>query len=264
MTTKTRPADPTPDDRTSSRWIVRVVGVLFLAAMFTYGPGSGLTTSVLDASDTLANVAANQTRFTLGAVLMLLNSVVVASIGVLLYPILRRHSERIAAGYYASRLIEAVLLTVGVISLLSLIGTSEGYTSTGVAGAHLESLGDLAIHVNGLAYQVGMATLGVGSLFFCYLLYRTRLVPRVLSVWGFAGYAVFLAGAVLELFGVGVGLLLSVPGGLFEVVFGGWLIFKGLAPAVAGPASRPARTGGTTQPGRALPEPSRSGKSITT
>lgn len=242
MTPKTRPADATSDDRTSSRRIVRIVGVLFLAAMFTYGPGSGITASVLDAPDTLANVASNQTRFTIGAVLMLLNSVVVASIGVLLYPILRPHSERIAAGYYASRLAEAVLLTVGVISLLSLSGISEGYTNAGTAGAHLQSLAGVAIHVNDLAYQIGMAALGVGSLFFCYLLYRTRLVPRFLSVWGFAGYAVFLAGALLELFGVGVGLLLSVPGGLFEVVFGAWLILKGFAPAAAEPATQPART----------------------
>jgi hypothetical protein len=242
MTPEIRPAHTTPHEPTSSRWTIRVVGVLFLAAMLTYGPGSGLTAAVLDASDILANVAANQTRFTLGAVLMLLNSVIVASIGVLLYPILRRHSERIAAAYYASRLTEAVLLTVGVLSLLSLIGISEGYTSAGTAGPHFETLASLAIQVNDLAYQIGMAALGVGSLFFCYLLHRTRLVPRLLALWGLAGYAVFLTGALAELFGVEVGLLLSIPGGLFEVTFGLWLIVKGmqLPPTLPSPR-QPAR-----------------------
>lgn len=183
-------------------------------------------------------MAAHQLPFTLGAVLMLLNSVIVVAIGVLLFPVLRPHSERIALGYLASRLVEGLLLTVGVLSLLSLIGLSDAYVEAGAAAAaHVETPAALAIQLNDGAYQVGMAALGAGSLFLCCLLYRTRLVPRGLAAWGFGGYAVLLAGSVLELFGVGVGLLLSLPGGLFEVVLGLWLIVKGFHPSAASPTS---------------------------
>jgi hypothetical protein len=137
----------------------RLVGTLFLAAILAYGIGTSLitsisATSVLSAPDTLSEVAANTAQFTLGVALMLANSVIVAAIGVLLFPILKRHSTPVARVYLAGRLVEAVVLIVGI-----------------------------------------------GFLFFCTLLFRTRLVPRFLAVWGVVGYAVFFAGAVLELVG---------------------------------------------------------------
>jgi len=47
-------------------------------------------------------------------------------------------------------------------------------------------------------------------------------------LWGVVGYAIHLTGAIAEVFGVHVSLLLSIPAGLFEVTFGVWLIAKGL------------------------------------
>src|SRR5947208_13807193 len=81
--------------------------------------------------------------------------------------------------------------------------------------------------------------LGIGSLFFCALLFRTGLVPRFLAVWGFIGYACFAGGNLLELFGVaGAALVSSIPGGLFELTFGIWLIAKGFrSTAAAAPVS---------------------------
>ena len=78
--------------------------------------------------------------------------------------------------------------------------------------------------------RVAEAALGIGSLFFCALLFRTRLVPRFLAAWGFIGYACFAAGNLLERFGVaGAGLVGAMPGGLFELTFGIWLIARGFA-----------------------------------
>jgi hypothetical protein len=53
------------------------------------------------------------------------------------------------------------------------------------------------------------------------------MVPRTLALWGVVGYAIHLTGAIAEIFGIHVSLLLSIPGGLFEVGFGVWLIAKG-------------------------------------
>ena len=87
-----------------------------------------------------------------------------------------------------------------------------------------------AIHANSVFYNIAEAGLGIGSLFFCALLFRTRLVPRFLAVWGFVGYACFAggytAGAVRRR---GRGLVGATPGGLFEVTFGIWLIARGFA-----------------------------------
>ena len=149
--------------------------------------------------------------FVAGIALMLLNSAFVIGIGVLMLPILRAHNKAIAAGYLGTRIFEGVVLAIGVASLIVLTGSD-------------------AIDANAAFYNVAEAGLGIGSLFFCALLFRTGLVPRWLAVWGFIGYACFAAGNLLELFGVaGAAIVAAIPGGLFELTFAIWLIARGFA-----------------------------------
>lgn len=179
----------------SPRLRARIIGAFFLVAFLLYGVGSAIATSAEPGSASV----------TIGVVMMLLNSVVVVAIGVLMLPILRPHSPAAAIGYAIARALEAVALAASAIALLS---------------------ADLA--ANALAYNLGMTVLGVGSLLLCAVLFRARLVPRFLAVWGFAGYLIIAGGSVLELVGVsGAGLAATVPGGLFELVFGIWLIVRG-------------------------------------
>jgi hypothetical protein len=179
----------------SDRTTGRIVGVLFLAAFLCYGVGSALIDHPV------------------GAALMLLNSVVVATIGVLVFRVFRLRHPRTAATYLIARALEAVLLAVGV-ALLVGMGSMEG---------------------NNLAYQFAMLILGVGSVPFCRALLRDRFVPGWLAVWGVVGYAVLASGALLELVGPDVSLVLAIPGGLFEVVFGLILMARGFPQPVATP-----------------------------
>jgi len=191
-----------------------MVGVLFLAAFLTYGVGNLIATGIVDSGERSDSTA----LFITGVALMLLNSVVVIGIGVLMFPILRPHSKAIAAGYVGTRIFEGVVLAIGVVSLIVLTGSD-------------------AIDANAVFYSVAEAGLGIGSLFFCGLLFRTGLVPRWLAVWGFIGYACFAGGNLLELFGVaGAGLVGAIPGGLFELTFGIWLIARGFASTVTVPS----------------------------
>jgi hypothetical protein len=226
----------------SNRRTARVVGILILAAFLTYGIGSAIATSIAATPEHSALVPGNA-LFTGGAVLMVANSAVVIGIGVLMYPVLRTHNQRVAHGYIATRIFEATFLTVGALSLLSVpvIGEISATSASPELGTLLESV---ALADNLIAYNVAMAGLGFGSLFFCALLFRSRLVPRFLAAWGFIGYAAFATGCVLELFGFsGAGMIAVVPGGLFEVFFGTWLIIKGFSNRA--PLREPAGTGGT-------------------
>lgn len=207
--------------RTPARVTARWVGVLMLSAFLLYGIGSMLATSAVEAAapGSGSDSGALGPLLVTGALMMLLNSAAVIAIGVLMLPILRPRTPMIAVGYLATRLFEGVVLAIGVVSLLSL-------SATAVAG-------------NLLAYNVAMAGLGIGSLFFCVALFRSRLVPRFIAVWGFVGYASFALGCILELLGfVGIGLVSTIPGGLFELFFAVWLIVKGFAPvATAAPSA---------------------------
>lgn len=202
----------------SDRAKLRIAGVLFLSAFLAYGIGTGIVTGVIEATNPVIELTFKRTQFVTGAVLMLVNSAIVASIGLLLLPTLVRFNRATAWSYLVARAIEAIALAVGAISLLSLITSESPVTQAAIMTA---SRG------NFFAYQTGMAALGIGSLFFCALLYRCRLVPRFFAAWGFVGYAIFFAGAVLEIAGQPYGVMLSIPGGLFEVAFGIWLITKG-------------------------------------
>ena len=91
--------------------------------------------------------------------------------------------------------------------------------------------------INSLTYQVAMLILGVGSVLFCRALLRDQFVPRWLVVWGIVGYALLAVGALLELVGLAVGLVLAVPGGLFEVAVGLILMARGFPEPVATPAA---------------------------
>ena len=191
----------------SVRRTARIVGVLFLAGFLAYGVGNLIATGIVSSADRSGSTA----LFVTGAALMLLNSAFVIGIGVLMFPILRPHNKAIAAGYLGTRIFEGVVLAIGVVSLIVVTGSA-------------------AIHANSVFYNVAEAGLGIGSLFFCALLYRTGLVPRFLAAWGFIGYACIAGGTLLELLGVtGAGMVGAIPGGLFELTFAIWLIARGFA-----------------------------------
>jgi Domain of unknown function (DUF4386) len=209
----------------------RLIGALFLLGFVLYGGGLGLATSVVGARDFLSTISAHQTTLVIGALLMLLNSVVVLTIGVLIFPILENHSKRTAVGYLACRIGEAVFLALGVLALLMTIPLAEQSVQAGAVNADwAKALGSVAVQSNSMAYQIAVISLGVGSTFLCWLLFRTRLVPRFLAVLGLVGYAIYLAGAIAEISGTHIGVILSIPGGLFEVGFALWLIVKGFQP----------------------------------
>jgi len=209
----------------------RGVGALFLIATVAYMLGSGLLQSVLDGPDALLHAYPQRAQVVLGVLLEYLDAAAVAAIGMLLFPILRRHSESIALGYAATRIIECVLLIVAGIGSLSLITLSQGYGQAGAAS--VQAVAAVVTAQSGLAFQVAMIVLGLGSLPFCYLLYRARLIPRALAALGFVGYAALFAGGLAELAGLNLQMLHYAPGGLFELILPIWLIVKGFSPSAS-------------------------------
>jgi hypothetical protein len=77
------------------------------------------------------------------------------------------------------------------------------------------------------AYHIAMIALGLAGLTLCYSFYITKLIPRPLAVWGIVGYATILCGSVLEVLGFNLYSIHTIPGGLWELFIGVWLIAKG-------------------------------------
>ena len=209
----------------------RVIGALFLLGFLFYGVGAALVTSVTGASDFVSTIPAYQTTLVVGAFLMLLNTVVDVGKGVLFFPILENHGRRSALAYLALIIVQVVLLDMGVIGLLMIVPLGQQALDAGQASAAwAQPIGFLLTQWNNMAYSIGEATLGVGGLFLCSLLYRSRLIPRFLAVGGFIGYTSLMVGMIAEIFGIHIGLMLSVPGIFFEVGLPVWLFTKGFQP----------------------------------
>ena len=224
--------EPTVSNRLSRnnyRTTARAVGVVFLAGMAVYILGNAvLVEPILSAPDHLAAVAANSLPLAIGAMLMLMAAVGDTLHGILMLPVLRRHNERVAFGYFGARLIDAVFLAVGIMFLLLQIPLGRAYLAAGAPEASsLQALSTLSIEAHLYSYEIGMIAVGFAGLMLCYLFYTARLVSRLLAVWGLIGYAVLLTGSVLTVLGFHPGLIHTIPGGLWELFIGVWLIAKG-------------------------------------
>lgn len=144
--------------------------------------------------------------------------------GILFVPILAKHSRRNALGYPATMIAEVTLLDVGAIALLMVVPLSgQRAFEAGTAVAR----GSALVHTNAMFYQFGEMPLAVGCVALCALLFRTRLIPRFLSVAGLIGYPILMVGAIAEVFGLHIELVLTVPGMFFELVLPFWLFTKG-------------------------------------
>jgi len=210
------------------RTTARVVGVVYLAGFVVGIGGNILIQSILGAPNHLATVSASSMTVAIGALLWLMAVAGDTAHGVLMFPVLKQHSERIAFGYLAARIVDAVFIAVMVLFLLLQIPLGSEYLKAAASNTfYLQALSTVSVQASQYAYAIGMSAVGLAGLMLNYMFYRAKLVPRWIAVWGLVGYAIIFCGMVSEVMGSGLGLVSSLPGGLWEVFIGVWLIAKG-------------------------------------
>jgi hypothetical protein len=231
-------------DRTTER----VVGTLFIVATAGSIAASAVLGGALDGPDYLADLSAHQGRVILAALIFLVAATSAFATSFLLFPILRRHAEGLAAGYVGLRAFENVFYIAGIVGLLAMLTVSQSdavstVTDLRLLGATLLAFHDWSILVGTLIFA------GVGSTTLNYVLFRSRLVPRWLATWGLIGAPLLVGYGMLGLLGFETSLgsplmLLAMPIAVQEMVFAGWLITRGLdRPAVHhGPPPQPVLT----------------------
>jgi hypothetical protein len=214
--------------------IAKTVGALFIITMILGMIDAYTVAPILHAS--LADYYLNEYKFYIGALSILFMSLGVVGIAILLYPILEKHNRIIAITYVCSRVMECLLLIIGVIVYFLLLTLSQEFIKAGSPdSSYFQTLANVAVEARYSGYHVAMIILSIASIMLCYLLYKTRLIPRIISVVGIIGYASVLVSAPLDLLGMidttGTGGVLYVPGALFELLLLPiWLFVKGFNP----------------------------------
>jgi len=228
-------------DRKAAAWI----GVLYIIGTVALVLSAVVTGGVLAGPAVLAQVAAQPSTLAVGALLVLLAGFSLAMVPVVFWPIGRRYNETLAMGYVVFRgAIETVIYIVGALGWLLLIPLGTQPDAAPLAG--LVRTADPVIWE-----QVGVIPFALGALMFSVLLYRSRLVPRWLSVWGLVGAVLYIVPALGSMFGLSLGVLMA-PLALQEMVMAAWLIAKGFSPsAIPAEAAGEAPTWRAAAPGSA-------------
>jgi hypothetical protein len=228
----TQPQVTTPNrlSRNNFRTTARIVGVLYLAGMVIGIAGNLFIQSILAAPDQLSTIAASSALLAMGAVLWLSTVAGDAAHGILMFPVLKPHSERAAVGYLGARIIDATFIAVMALLILIQIPVGIEYLNAGSSDtSYLQTLSAVLTQANLYAYEFAMITVGVAGLILSFMFYRTQLVPRFLAIWGLIGYAILLLGSVLQVLGLNLNSIHAIPGGLWELFIGVWLIAKGFS-----------------------------------
>lgn len=223
------------EQTTEQRQRARIFGALFALTFITSIAGLILYGPVLNEADYILGNGAD-TRVQLGALCEIF--LVITNIGtaIVLWPIVRRQSETIALSYVASRIVESIIIAVGLISLLTVLTLRGDLAGTGVDADSLTIAGQSLVALHDWTFLLGPGfCVGVNGLLLGYLFYKSGLVPRWMAISGLVGGPMIFASSIAVLLGAydqdGVHFLFSIPEIVFEFSITVYTVAKGFRPS---------------------------------
>lgn len=217
-----------------SRRGATTAGVLVFAGM---AAGLMSVVPVLEQDDYFGALPTRSTEVVSGALFQVLMIPAYAGFALALYPSLRRVSAGLAAGFLGFRLMACSFHLLAAAMLPLLLSLAQGYGTAAPDGATYEIVAETLRRARDLVNHVAViVSLGLGDLLLFTLLYRWRLVPRWLSLWGLCGAGLAILASLLVLSQAlevvaAPYLSLNAPLALQSLVLGAWLIGRGLREA---------------------------------
>ncbi len=211
----------------SNRKTAIIVGVLFIIATVTTLTSYLFFNSIYE-TDYLTVVSANENQVLIGVLFMLTATASIVGIPIALYPLLKKQNESLALGYVGARIFEALFFAVNIITLLSILSLSHEFVNTVAPNAsYFQTSGNLLLaefEWNSILLDFPFV---LSALIVNYLFYKSKLIPRWLSGWGFIGGVLYLPGVLIGMFNLMDPTILFALLGLQEMGLATWLIIKG-------------------------------------
>jgi Domain of unknown function (DUF4386) len=224
------PAKGTP--MSSTRKTALVAGVFYLITFISI-PTLALYGPVKNQRDWILS-SGGHTGVLVGGFLEVIVALAGIGTAVTLYPVVKRQNEGAALGFVAARILEAGMIFTGVVSLLSLV-TLRQAGATGVTAAALVTTGASHVAIYNWTFLLSQSLMpAFNALLLGSLLYRSRLVPRIIPVAGLIGAPFLICTVIATLFGgfkLGSPELAAVPVAAWELSLGLWLVVKGFRPS---------------------------------
>jgi hypothetical protein len=214
----------------------KIAGLMFLIILI----GSILYGTVIlpkfivadNPSLTVQNILANPFLFRIGILYEIFSSICGIILALTLYIMLKPVNKYIAKLAFCLKLVEVILVAIIALSSffaytilcskrnLSIIQTEQFYTIIG-----------LLFNVHFTIYAFPMLFLGINFTLFFYLLFKSKFVPEILSVFGIISYfLIFIFSIFIILFPQYVTMILQSifwgPSVIFEFIIGIWFLVK--------------------------------------
>jgi len=201
-------------------------------AFYFFGTVMGILAIVVagefSAGEVSVNLGADPSRLTLGAFFIMLMGILLSAMTVFLYPLFRKDSEELAMGMVVFRgALEGAGYIIGALLWVLLAALSKEFAGTD--SASLQAVGNLVLAVSDKNGDIGAVFFIIGAMCLYTSFYRTRLIPRWLTLWGLIGAVPYVVYGLLSLFdigGAGLGFL-QLPLFFQELAMGLWLVIKG-------------------------------------
>ena len=177
---------------------------------------------------TFNNIMANELLFRIGIASGLIVGASIVVLALALYVILKPVNKNLALLALLWRLAEAILgvvtVLIGFIVLLLLdvtVFTTE----------QLQALVGLFLDVRTAGIFIVTIFVSLGTIVFFYLFFKSRYIPRILAAWGIFSFSLALLYSFVNILFLPVAMIefvYLIPGALFEVLIGLWLLIKGV------------------------------------
>jgi hypothetical protein len=211
-------------------------GLFYLLTFASSIPAVFLLSPVINDANYIIGAGAD-TQVVWGTVLDLVNALTAVGSAVALYPMMRRQSQSMALGFVTTRMFEAAVVAIGVVSLLTVV-TLRDPGATGAEAGSLVVTGHALVAAYNWVFLVGPNLMpAVNGVLLGTLMYKSGLVPRAIPLMGLVGGPLLLGVTLASMFGLthhgSAWWAVAAPIALWELLLGLYLTFKGFKPAAA-------------------------------
>lgn len=232
--------------RDPTRNHARAAGIFYLLTFVSSIPALLLISPILNDASYVTS-SGSDTRVLWGCLLDCVNGLTAVGSAVAVYSVVKRQNGAMALGFVTSRLVEAAVVMIGVVSLLAVVTMRQDFAGSGADPASLTVTANALVDVRNWTFLFGPGLMpALNAVLFGTLLYRSRLVPRLIPTVGLVGAPLLFAAFLACLFGgisqvSATSFFLTLPIAAWELAIGLWMTVKGFRPeAVAALEERPA------------------------
>jgi hypothetical protein len=209
-------------------------GLFYLITFASSIPAVFLLRPVINNSHYIISAGAD-TQVAWGTILDLVNALTAVGSAVALYPVLKRQSQSMALGFVSTRLFEAAVVAIGVISLLTIVSLRQP-DATGAEASSLVMTGHALVAAYNWVFLIGPNLMpAVNGVLLGTLMYKSGLVPKAIPLMGLVGGPLLLMVTIASMVGIthhgSAWWVVAAPIVVWEFTLGCYLLVKGFKPS---------------------------------